>query len=114
MLLFANLSFASSKEILNLSFDVQKSDHKGEKLRIRIPVGEEGTITSQKDNDSNQITVKAIKWKDDLYKIKVRYSAKDELLTNSELIVRANQEAILQDFDAEGNSDYKLTIKASK
>lgn len=108
------LAFASSKEIVNLSFNLQKADKKSETLRIILPLGEEGTIASKNGQESNKLTVKAIKWKDGLYKINVKISNKEKLLTNSEVIVKQDQEAILQDFDAEGNSDYKVIIKAKR
>lgn len=111
---FSLTAFASSKEIIDLSFNVQKANSKAQTLRIKLPLGEEGSISSKTDTETNKLTVKAIKWKDGLYKINVKLSDNQELLTNSDIYVKKDQEAILQDFDAEGNSDYKVIIKAKR
>lgn len=114
ILSFNQVAFASSKEFIDLSFNLQKANSKNNTLRIKLALGEEGTISKVEGAEVNKITVKAIKWKDDLYKLDVRLSDGDKLITNSEVIVKKNQEAILQDFDAEGNSDYKMIIKAKR
>lgn len=111
---FASISFAKSKEIIDLSLNLQKANNKAKTLRIKLPLGELASMESVQDGQKNKITVKAIKWKKDLYKLQVKVDNQDELVTNSELVIKQNQEAIIQDFDAEGNNAYKIIIKAKR
>lgn len=114
VLSFSQLSLAKSKEIIDLSFNLQKANLKEEVLNIKLPLGEEGSIETTKNGINNKVTVKAIKWIGNQYKINVKVNEKDEVIANSSVIISKDKEALIQDFDAEGNSNYKVIIKAKR
>ena len=110
----SQVTLAKSKEIIDLSFNVQKANLKEQTLRIKLPLGETGSIETTESGLNNKVTVKAIKWIGNQYKINVKLKEKDEVIANSSVIVTKDQEALIQDFDSEGNSAYKVIIKAKR
>lgn len=114
LLSLSQISFAKPKEIIDLSFNLQKANLKEEVLNIKLPLGEEGTIETVKDGVKSKVTVKAIKWIGNQYKINVKLNDQDEIIANSSVIITKEKEALIQDFDAEGNNNYKVIIKAKR
>jgi hypothetical protein len=110
----SQFTFAKSKEIIDLSLNLQKANLKEQTLRIKLPLGETGSIEATENGQTNKVTVKAIKWIGNQYKINVKLKDKDEVIANSSVIVTKDQEALIQDFDSEGNSAFKVIIKAKR
>lgn len=114
VLSLSQFTFAKSKEFIDLSLNLQKANLKEQTLRIKLPLGETGSIEATENGQTNKVTVKAIKWIGDQYKINVKLKDKDEVIANSSVIVTKDQEALIQDFDSEGNSAFKVIIKAKR
>jgi hypothetical protein len=109
LIFILSLSFAhaSSNEIIDLSINVQKASDTAKTISIKLPLGDKGTITK---NENDSLTLKAIKWKENQYKVKVRLENKDELITDSEVIISTNNSGVIQNFDSEGNNELKIVI----
>lgn len=103
------MSFAHAKpnEIIDLSVNVQKATETAKTLDIKLSLGEKEII---KKSESETLTLKAIKWADNKYKVKIRIEDKDELITDSEVIIGSNGEGVIQNFDSEGNNELKIVI----
>lgn len=114
VLSLSQFTFAKSKEFIDLSLNLQKANLKEQTLRIKLPLGETGSIEATENGQTNKVTVKAIKWIGNQYKINVKLKDKDEVIANSSVIVTKDQEALIQDFDSEGNSAFKVIIKAKR
>ena len=114
VLSLSQFTFAKSKEFIDLSLNLQKANLKEQTLRIKLPLGETGSIEATENGQTKKVTVKAIKWIGNQYKINVKLKDKDEVIANSSVIVTKDQEALIQDFDSEGNSAFKVIIKAKR
>lgn len=109
--LFTTLTYGSSREFLDLSIQIQALETAHKTISLKLPLNNE---ESTQKLDNRIYTMKAIKLKGNQYKVQLKVQDKNEILTDTIVLLEAKTETMVQTFDSEGNNDLKIIIKAIK